>query len=186
MERRKDKIQILCANMTALRHVAGCGPQKENNDQTIRPFFDLISEAEILVNGIFQDPDQPLMFVTADEVSRLKKDGLIIDVSCDEGMGFSFAKPTSFKEPMFRVESVDYYAVDHTPSYLWESASRSISAALVVHLPDVVMGPEGWKTNETIRRALVIDKGVVKNSSILTFQKRQTQYPHAFLGTQAD
>lgn len=154
------------------------------HDNTERPFLDLIGEADIIVNGVFQDPDQPLMFVTADEISRLKRDCLIIDVSCDEGMGFSFAKPTTFEEPMLRIASVDYYAVDHTPSYLWESASRSISAALIVHLPDVLVGPEGWQKNETVRRALVIDKGVIKQTIILTFQKRQTQYPHAFLGTQ--
>ena len=151
------------------------------HDGTERPFLDLLSEADILVNGIFQDPDQPLMFVVEDEVQRLKKDCLIIDVSCDEGMGFSFAKPTTFEEPMVRIAAVDYYAVDHTPSYLWESASRSISAALIVHIPAVLSGPEGWQENETIRRSLVIENGVIKKDNILSFQKRQNQYPHASL-----
>jgi alanine dehydrogenase len=93
-------------------------------------------------------------------------------------MGFPFAKPTTFAEPMFKVGTVDYYAVDHTPSYLWESASRSISAALVVHLPSVLAGREGWLANETIRRAIVIDEGVVLNESVLSFQGREAQYPH--------
>ena len=56
-------------------------------------------------------------------------------------MGFFFAKPTTFQEPMLELGKVSYYAVDHTLSYLWESASRSISAALIVHLPTVVGGP---------------------------------------------
>jgi alanine dehydrogenase len=93
-------------------------------------------------------------------------------------MGFSFAKPTTFDDPMFKVGSVDYYAVDHTPSYLWESASRSISAALVVHLPTVLAGPEAWREQETIRRAVVIDEGVILNPDILSFQGRQPDYPH--------
>lgn len=38
-------------------------------------------------------------------------------------------------KPMLHIDTVDYYAVDHTPSYLWESASRSLSAALIVYLP---------------------------------------------------
>ena len=42
---------------------------------------------------------------------------LIIDVSCDEGMGFSWARPTTFAEPTFTVgDNVHYYAVDHSPS----------------------------------------------------------------------
>lgn len=153
------------------------------HDGTSRPFLDLLSEADIIVNGTFQDPDMPLMFVAVEEVSRLKRGCLIVDVSCDEGMGFSFAKPTTFDEPMFKVGLVDYYAVDHTPSYLWESASRSISAALIVHLPSVLAGREGWFEDETIRRAIVIDAGTILNRSILTFQKRNVSYPHEPLAT---
>lgn len=154
------------------------------HDGTERPFLDLIGEADIIVNGIFQDPNRPLMFVTGNEISSFKKDCLIIDVSCDEGMGFPFARPTTFKDPMFKVGTVSYYAVDHTPSYLWESASRSISAALIVHLPAVLAGRAGWQGNETIRRAVVIDAGVIQNPAILSFQERKAQYPHGLLGIQ--
>jgi N5-(carboxyethyl)ornithine synthase len=148
------------------------------HDGSERPFLDLIGEADIIVNGIFQNPEQPLMFVTEDEISKLKRGCVIIDVSCDEGMGFSFATPTTFDDPMFKVGLIDYYAVDHTPSYLWESASRSISAALVVHLPTVLAGREAWQEQETIRRAVVIDEGVIVMPEILSFQGRQPQYPH--------
>ena len=127
------------------------------HDGSERPLTDLIGESEIIVNGTYQDPNDPLDFVTAGEKSCLKKGCLIIDVSCDEGMGFYFAKPTTFKNPMFTVDGVDYYAVDHTPSYLWESATRSISAALIVHLPTVLKGPEGWRKNATIHHAMQVD-----------------------------
>jgi len=148
------------------------------HDGTKRPFHDLISEADIIVNGSFQDTNHPYMFITSDEVHYLKKNGLIIDISCDKGMGFSFARPTSFKEPMFKVGSIDYYAVDHTPSYLWESASRSISAALIVYLQIILEGPMSWQNNETIRRAIVIDQGKILQSQILSFQNRHHEFPH--------
>jgi N5-(carboxyethyl)ornithine synthase len=172
--------EVLDCHYVRLRRGLGSepGPVVVEHDGAERPFLELLGEADIIVNGIFQDPDDPLMFVGAEEVSRLKRDCLIIDVSCDEGMGFPFAKPTTFAEPMFKVGTVNYYAVDHTPSYLWESASRSISAALIVHLPSVLAGREGWLANETIRRAIVIDEGVVLNASVLSVQGREAQYPH--------
>ena len=76
------------------------------------------------------------------------------------------------------MDKVDYYAVDHTPSYYWDSASRSISGALIVHLPTVINGRTSWKQNETIQNAINIDKGVIVKDSILSFQNRQTAYPH--------
>ncbi len=139
----------------------------------------LIRDTDIIINGTLQAPDDPFDFVIEEEASCLKRGSLIIDVSCDEGMGFYFAKPTTFDNPMFKVGTVDYYAVDHTPSYLWESASRAISAALVVYLPIVAEGRTSWQANETLRRAVNIDAGVVQLPKILSFQNRQPDYPHA-------
>ncbi len=97
------------------------------HDGTEKPLTDLIREADIIINGTFQETANPIQYVTEAESSCLKPHSLIIDVSCDEGMGFFFAKPTTFENPMFKYETVDYYAVDHTPSYLWESSEITLS-----------------------------------------------------------
>lgn len=151
------------------------------HDGTARPLTELISEADIMVNGTFQDTANPIDFVIESEKVCLKPNGLIIDVSCDEGMGFFFAKPTTFKAPMFKYDSIDYYAVDHTPSYLWESATRSISAALIVYLPVVLAGRERWYEDDTIRKAINLDEGIIKNPAILSFQNRATDFPYAYI-----
>jgi N5-(carboxyethyl)ornithine synthase len=156
------------------------------HDGTVRPLTELISESDIIVNGTFQETANPVDFIIEAESSYLKTNSLIIDVSCDEGMGFFFAKPTTFKNPMFRYQSTDYYAVDHTPSYLWESATRSISAALIGYLPVVLAGRDGWQKNETIRRAVNIDGGVILNPNILSFQNREPDYPHAQISGTSD
>ncbi|MDP0561120.1 MAG: hypothetical protein QS721_01780 [Candidatus Endonucleobacter sp. (ex Gigantidas childressi)] len=82
------------------------------HDGTKRPLTDLISKTDIIINGTYQDTENPTNFVTEAESSYLKPNSLIIDISCDEGMGFFFAKPTTFKNPMFKYKTVDYYAVD--------------------------------------------------------------------------
>ncbi|MFK5957543.1 MAG: N(5)-(carboxyethyl)ornithine synthase [Lutibacter sp.] len=151
------------------------------HDGTVRPLSDLISKSEIIINGTYQDTDNPIDFVTEEEKDSLKPGSLIIDVSCDEGMGFYFAKPTTFKKPMLNIDNIDYYAVDHTPSYLWESASRSISAALIFYLPIILEGHKSWINNPTIQKAINVDNGVIKKESILTFQNRMPDYPHNFI-----
>ncbi len=149
------------------------------HDGSEKPLLDLINESEIIINGTFQDPNNPINFVIEEEKDRLKPGTLIVDVSCDEGMGFYFATPTSFKNPIIAVDTIDYYAVDHTPSYFWESASRSISAALIVHLKSVLEGRASWLKNSTIKNAINIDEGVVVKEAILKFQNRQKAYPHS-------
>jgi N5-(carboxyethyl)ornithine synthase len=150
----------------------------EECDGAVRPLTELIGESDIMINGTFQETENPMHYVIEEENACLKPKSLIIDVSCDEGMGFFFAKPTTFQTPMFNYKTISYYAVDHTPSYLWESATRSISAALIPYIPTVLRGRDAWQENETIRKAINIEHGVIVNPAILSFQNRQSHYPH--------
>jgi alanine dehydrogenase len=135
---------------------------------------------DIVVNCILQDTDDPLMFATDADLPHFAPGSLIVDVSCDEGMGFSWARPTSFRDPMFTVgDGVHYYGVDHSPSFLWDSATWENSEALLEYLPIVMAGPSSWDRSETIRRAIEIRDGHVQNARILSFQGRSAEYPHA-------
>jgi alanine dehydrogenase len=146
------------------------------------PVHEYLAEFDIVVNCVLQDTDDPLMFVSGDEIGRFAPGSLIVDVSCDAAMGFDFARPTSFEDPVFTVgEHITYYAVDHSPSYLWESATWENSEALIGFLAPVMAGPDGWDGNETIRRAIEIRDGVIQNPKILSFQDRAREFPHTFI-----
>ncbi|KQZ82266.1 alanine dehydrogenase [Microbacterium sp. Root166] len=143
------------------------------------PLAPFLAESDIVVNCTLQDPNHPLLYLRESDLGAFRPGSLIIDVSCDEGMGFEWARPTSFADPMFTVGgSINYYGVDHSPSYLWNSASWEISEALLGFIPVVLGGPSAWAQNETIGRATEISEGVVLNPAILEFQRRGSTYPH--------
>jgi alanine dehydrogenase len=144
------------------------------------PVAQLLADNDIIVNCVLQDPDAPLVFVTEQDLAAFTAGSLIVDVSCDVGMGFSWAHPTSFTRPSIEVANgVHYYAVDHSPSYLWNSATWEISEALLPHLETVLAGPAAWDENSTISRAVEIRDGVVCNPGILSFQHRDHAFPYA-------
>ena len=148
-------------------------------DEAWVPMPALLAEHDVIVNCVLQNPNSPMTFLTNDDLPTLASGTLVVDVSCDEGMGFEWAKPTSFDEPTFTVgNGVTYYAVDHSPSYLWNSATWEISQALLPYVPKVLAGPESWDADETLRRAIEIRDGVIQNPDILAFQKRAAEYPH--------
>lgn len=143
------------------------------------PLAPFLAESDIVVNCTLQDPNRPLLYLRESDLGAFRPGSLIIDVSCDEGMGFEWARPTSFADPMFTVGgTINYYAVDHSPSYLWNSASWEISEALLGFIPTVMAGPEAWEQNETIRRATEIADGIILNPAILEFQQRDSTFPH--------
>jgi alanine dehydrogenase len=148
------------------------------------PLTDFLTRHDIIVNCVLQDPDHPHVFLTEDDLADLGAGAMVIDVSCDEGMGFSWARPTTFDEPTFMVgEHVLYYAVDHSPSYLWDSATWEISEALLPFLRPVMDGTAAWEADATIRRAIEIRDGVIQNPTILSFQGRSPVHPHAPIAT---
>jgi alanine dehydrogenase len=143
------------------------------------PLAEVLAEYDLVVNCILQDTDEPLMFVMNEDLGRFRPGTLIVDVSCDESMGFEWARPTSFADPMFTAgQGLHYYAVDNSPSFLWNSATWEISEALLEYLPIVMSGPPAWDANETIRRAIEIREGRIQNPRILSFQGRSPTYPY--------
>ncbi|MEU1956288.1 N(5)-(carboxyethyl)ornithine synthase [Nocardia rhamnosiphila] len=143
------------------------------------PLAGFLAEHDIVVNCVLQDTDAPLTFLIEDDLAAFAPGSLIVDVSCDEAMGFSWAQPTTFTRPTLSVgDGITYYAVDHSPSYLWNSATWEISEALLPHLWSVLSEHSAWDDHETVRRAIEIRNGTIQNPAIVSFQQRLPQYPH--------
>jgi len=148
-------------------------------DRGREPLAAYLAENDIVVNCTLQDTAAPLTYLQTDEVAQFRQGSLIVDVSCDEGMGFEWATPTTFDEPMFTVgDRIHYYAVDHSPSYLWNSATWENSEALLPFVETVLSGPEAWDASEVISRAIEIREGRICNPAILAFQSRSADYPY--------
>ncbi|MDQ0683593.1 alanine dehydrogenase [Streptomyces achromogenes] len=144
------------------------------------PLAEYLAGFDIIVNCVRQDTDAPLTFVTEEELALFRPGSFFVDVSCDQGMGFSWARPTTFSDPMPTVgPGCHYYGVDHSPSHLWNSATWEISEALLPYLRKVMSGPAAWEDDPTVGKAVEIRDGVVLNPKILSFQHRRASYPHA-------
>ena len=154
-------------------------PEQTDTEAEPESVASFLAAHDIIVNCTLQNPTAPMMFLTDDDLALLAPGTLIVDVSCDDGMGFSWARPTGFDDPIFEVgDRVSYYAVDHSPSHLWASATWENSSALLAFLGVVMGGPEAWDAEPTINRAIEVRDGVVQNPAILAFQGRLSSYPH--------
>lgn len=142
-----------------------------------KPFLDELIDADIIVNGMLQDTNNPVNFIIDSDVKKITKPCLIIDISCDEAMGFSFAMPTTFIKPTFDIGKVTYYAVDHTPTLLWNSASWEISKCVLPYLQYVIEGTD----NKVLENAVDVRDGMIINEDILSYQNRSSKYPYGVI-----
>ncbi|MGK9146405.1 N(5)-(carboxyethyl)ornithine synthase [Plantibacter flavus] len=174
---------IHSAQMIQFDHDDGPYLSEVITDEGRVPLAPFLAESDIVVNCTLQDPNAPLLYLRTADLGAFRPGSLIVDVSCDEGMAFEWARSTSFADPMFTIGNgdINFYSVDHSPSLLWNSSSWENSEALLPFLPTVLAGPRAWAAEETIARAVEIQDGVVRNTAILEFQGRDAQYPHELL-----
>ncbi len=146
------------------------------------PFGEKLAEFDIIVNCVYQNTDKPLMFIYNRDLNRFQSGSLLIDVSCDHAMGFEFARPTTFDDPTFEVgRGITYYAVDHSPSYLYNTASLEHSKEAFPYVKQVLGGETAWHECLTVGKAIEIRKGLVVNPKILSYQNREQGFPHGLI-----
>lgn len=152
----------------------------DRNGKTImdeKPASESLAEYDVIVNCILQNPLHPITFLKRDDALKMKHSLLIVDVSSDEKMGFDFAHPTGFDQPSFEIGKVTYFAVNHSPTYFYESASYEISGALFPFLKHIINNGT-YKGNITLERAIDIEEGKIINKSIIDYQHREKEYPY--------
>ena len=157
----------------------GLEPSHVITERGREPMPAYLAQADVVVNCTLQDPNDPQIYLHTADLDAFRSGSVIVDVSCDLGMGFSWARPTTFEEPAFVVgDNVLYYGVDHSPSYLWNSATWENSEALLPFMETVLSGPDAWDGSETITRAIEIREGRICNPAILAFQDREAEHPY--------
>ena len=140
-----------------------------------------LADNDIVVNCVLQIPAAPLVFLTERRLWPPSLPEACSSTSRVTPVWVSAGRsPTSFTDTAVEMaQRLLYYAVDHSPSYLWNSATWENSEALLPHIETVLAGPAAWNAAPTISRAIEIRDGTVLNPGILSFQHRADAYPHA-------
>jgi len=125
-----------------------------------------LSDFDVVVNAVKWDVFSHGHLIARSDLRRMRRGSLIIDISCDEGIGIESSRPTSISDPVFEVEGVLHYAVDHTPTLMFRTATEAISEAVAPYLDEIVESKPG----ACLRRATVIANGAVIDPRIVRFQ----------------
>ncbi|MDR0921646.1 MAG: N(5)-(carboxyethyl)ornithine synthase [Lactobacillales bacterium] len=151
----------------ALRVLQGLGAHvtvfRRNQEEL---FHEEIGDFDVVVNATLWDPNRKDHLISRQDLKKMKPHAMIIDVSADAGGGIETSHITNFSNPTYIVDGITHYVVDHTPSMLYKTASRSISKAITPFLDDLITS----KPNYTLNEATIIKNGIVVNKEILDYQ----------------
>lgn len=153
----------------ALRILTGLGADvKMYNRHQEKLFRKEMSEFDVIVNAILWDTSREDHLVCRADLINLKPGTMIIDVSCDENGAIESTIPTSLTEPIYEINGVVHYAVDHTPTIFYRSSSSAISKETAKYIDDLVEN----RFNDILDNALIIKNGTIIDERINIFQER--------------
>lgn len=127
-----------------------------------------IGEYDVIVNCVLWDVTRKDHIITREDLSRMKKNAMIIDVSCDRCGGIETSIPTTFEAPTYMEGGILHYAVDHTPSLFYKTFSYDNSKVIY---PYIELLAEG-ESNRVLDDALIVREGVILDPEIKQYQNR--------------
>lgn len=129
-----------------------------------------IGKYDVVVNAILWDTNRKDHIIYREDLKRMKKGSMIIDISCDRAGGVETAIPTTIENPDYFVDDVRHYVVDHTPSLFYKTASMGISEVFVKYADLFIEDKMG--DDEVLSKTEIIREGNILDQRIINFQNR--------------
>lgn len=125
---------------------------------------------DVIVNGILWDTTRKDHIVYREDLKRMRHNALIIDVSCDRNGGIETSVPTTIENPIYVVDGVTHYVVDHTPSLFWKTTTDSLSAEFVKYIDFLI--EDRYNESTVLSKCHNFEKGFILDQRINDFQGR--------------
>lgn len=129
-----------------------------------------LDKYDVIVNCILWDTSRRDHIIYREDLEGMKRNALIIDVSCDRNGGVETSVPTTIDNPIYVVDGVTHYVVDHTPSLFWKTATEGLSAEFVKYI-DILIEDKTLE-NFVLAACHNFEKGAILDDRIIKFQGR--------------
>lgn len=157
------------AAMGALQALHQLGANVTMYDRrTEQKFVKDIPMYDVIVNAVLWDTRRTDHILYKEDLKRMKKGTLIIDISCDHNGAIETSIPTTIENPDYIVDGIRHYVVDHTPSLFFKTSSFEISNIVTRFLNDIIE----TKESNVLESATCIKYGVIQDSRIIDYQRK--------------
>ena len=152
----------------AMRILHGLGAEVDVYGRRAEALFrEKMVDYDVLVNCIMWDTTRTDRIIYREDLKRLKKGAMIIDVSCDPELEIETSTPTTIDNPVYTVDGVIHYAVDNTPAMFPHTITKVLSTGFAPMLDGLLDG----QISNMVQQAIVIEKGIIKDPRITEFRQ---------------
>lgn len=173
------KVAILGNGQTAkgaLRILHGLGAYVDVYGRKMEKLFkQKMFEYDVLVNCVMWDTRREDRIIYRDDLKKMKKRTLIINVSCDPYLEIETSHPTTIQNPTYTIDGVFHYAVDNTPAMYPITVRKVLSEGIVDYI-NILLENDYDNFPQNLREATVILDGCIRDLKIKEFRERRGMF----------
>lgn len=128
-----------------------------------------LNKYDIIVIAVLWDIQRKDYVISKEDLPIMKKNALIIDVSCDIDGAVETSMPTTLESPMRKIDGIYHYSLSNSPTIYSIDASKSFGEVIPEYLNDLVQG----NSNNVLDDALILNQGKICDSRITKYQERE-------------
>lgn len=129
---------------------------------------DELGQYDVIANCVLWDVMRKDHIIYRDDLKRMKRNSMIIDVSCDRNGGIETSIPTTIEDPTYVVDGVLHYVVDHTPALFHKTFTWNNSEVIWRYINEL----QSENYGKVLSDALIIKDGEIVDQEIIEFQNR--------------
>ena len=123
-----------------------------------------IKDADLIIGAVLVPGAKAPKLITNEQVSRLKKGSVLVDIAIDQGGCFEDSRPTTHADPTYPVHESVFYCVANMPGAVPHTSTYALTN---VTLPYVVeLTGSGWR--DALRADPALAKGLNTHDGVVT------------------
>lgn len=101
-----------------------------------------VTDADLVVGAVLIPGRRAPKLVTHDQVARMRRGSVLVDIAIDQGGCFEDSRPTTHDDPVYRVEGSLFYCVANMPGAVGATATAALTQATLPYIRQLASGVE--------------------------------------------
>ncbi len=119
----------------------------------------ILPEADLVIGAVLVPGARAPHVVSRDQLSLMKRNAVIVDVSIDQGGCFETSRPTTHAEPIYELDGVMHYCVTNMPGAVPVTSTSALTNATLPYLLKLA--------DAGARSALLPDPGFLRGLAVI-------------------
>jgi len=117
-----------------------------------------LPEADLVIGAVLVHGAKAPHVITRDQLSLMKRQAVLVDVSIDQGGCFETSRPTTHTDPTYEVDGITHYCVANMPGAVPITSTYALTNATMPYVVKLA--------NEGVHRALESDPGLLAGLNV--------------------